>query len=181
MAESYLTKNALAAALKELMREAPFSKITITDICKRCQMNRKSFYYHFKDKYDLVNWIYDTEFIETLSDQNGSSRDFLMEVCSYFYDNRAFYKAALEIEGQNSFSEHFREFLEPVCGVYLREALHIHPLQQFQIDFYVDGFACAIERWLKSSDDPIPPQEFVDGISACIALRSDYQQPLRQR
>ena len=63
MADSNITKKALADALKELMDTKPFHKISVSDICERCQMNRKSFYYHFKDKYDLMNWIYDTEFI----------------------------------------------------------------------------------------------------------------------
>ena len=63
MADSNITKKALAGALKELMDTKPFQKISVSDICERCQMNRKSFYYHFKDKYDLMNWIYDTEFI----------------------------------------------------------------------------------------------------------------------
>ena len=29
-------------------------------------MNRKSFYYHFRDKYDLVNWIFYVDFIERM-------------------------------------------------------------------------------------------------------------------
>ena len=63
MADSNITKRALASALRELMQEVPFDKIQVTHICERCDMNRKSFYYHFMDKYDLVNWIFDTEFI----------------------------------------------------------------------------------------------------------------------
>ena len=58
MADSNITKNALATSLKKLMREKPFEKISVSDICDDCGMNRKSFYYHFKDKYDLVNWIF---------------------------------------------------------------------------------------------------------------------------
>lgn len=54
-ADSNLTKRALAAAMKELMEQMPFSKISVSDIAEQCGMNRKSFYYHFKDKYDLVN------------------------------------------------------------------------------------------------------------------------------
>ena len=173
MAESYLTKNALAMALKDLMREEPFSKITITDICKKCQMNRKSFYYHFKDKYDLVNWIYDTEFIEAVSNKDYHSIwEFFVDICRYFSDNRAFYQAALDIEGQNSFSEHFKDFLEPVLEAYLKDAFHGKKLRQFQIDFYVDGFTCAIERWLKNTD-PISPEDFVEGIRACILISQD--------
>ena len=56
MADSNITKSALASALKELMETTPFAKITVSDICAKCNMNRKSFYYHFRDIYDLVEW-----------------------------------------------------------------------------------------------------------------------------
>ena len=55
MADSSITKNALAMALKQLMKTQGFDKISVSEICKECGMNRKSFYYHFRDKYDLVN------------------------------------------------------------------------------------------------------------------------------
>ena len=57
-----MTKLALARAMKAMAREIPFSKITVEDLCARCGLNRTSFYYHFKDKYDLANWIFDTEY-----------------------------------------------------------------------------------------------------------------------
>ena len=58
MADSNITKRALAQALKELMQEKSFEKISISDICDRCQMNRKSFYYHFIDKYDFDYFLF---------------------------------------------------------------------------------------------------------------------------
>ena len=58
MADSNVTKRALAEGLKQLMERRPFAKISVGDICESCNMNRKSFYYHFRDKYDLVNWIF---------------------------------------------------------------------------------------------------------------------------
>ena len=48
------TKKALAAALKELMTKKPLSKITVSDIISVCGVNRKTFYYHFQDIYDLL-------------------------------------------------------------------------------------------------------------------------------
>ena len=68
MADSNITKNALAVSMKKLMEKKPFSKISVGDICEDCGMNRKSFYYHFKDKYDLVNWIFDTEITKIFSE-----------------------------------------------------------------------------------------------------------------
>ena len=58
MADSNITKQALSSALKELMEEQSFERISVSDICERCHMNRKSFYYHFRDKYDLAKWVY---------------------------------------------------------------------------------------------------------------------------
>ncbi len=50
------TKNAMKASLKKLVQKKPLSKITISDITTDCDISRMTFYYHFKDIYDLVEW-----------------------------------------------------------------------------------------------------------------------------
>ena len=50
------TKKALADSLKNLLLQKPLNKITISDIADDCGINRMTFYYHFKDIYDLVEW-----------------------------------------------------------------------------------------------------------------------------
>ena len=51
------TKLALEASLKKLMLHKPLDKITINDLTTDCGISRMSFYYHFKDIYDLVEWV----------------------------------------------------------------------------------------------------------------------------
>ena len=53
---SQTTKRALEASLKKLLLEKPLHKITVSDITDDCGINRMTFYYHFKDIYDLVEW-----------------------------------------------------------------------------------------------------------------------------
>ena len=53
---SQITKRALAASLKNMLLKKPLNKITINDIAEDCGINRMTFYYHFKDIYDLVEW-----------------------------------------------------------------------------------------------------------------------------
>ncbi|MBF0579706.1 TetR/AcrR family transcriptional regulator [Erysipelotrichaceae bacterium RD49] len=53
---SKITKNALSASLRKLLLEKPFDKITVTDITADCGLNRMTFYYHFQDIYDLLEW-----------------------------------------------------------------------------------------------------------------------------
>lgn len=64
MAESQITKRAIADSLKELSQTKAFNKITIKDITDKCGVNRQTFYYHFEDKYKLLQWIYQYEFFE---------------------------------------------------------------------------------------------------------------------
>ena len=53
---SQTTKRALEVSLKNLLLQKPLDKITINDIAEDCGINRMTFYYHFKDIYDLVEW-----------------------------------------------------------------------------------------------------------------------------
>ena len=53
---SQITKRALEASLKNLLLKKPVNKITIQDIAEDCGINRMTFYYHFKDIYDLIEW-----------------------------------------------------------------------------------------------------------------------------
>ena len=53
---SLVTKRALEASLKNLLLKKPLDKITINDIADDCGINRMTFYYHFRDIYDLVEW-----------------------------------------------------------------------------------------------------------------------------
>lgn len=55
-AMSEVTKRALEQSLKNLLLKKPLTKITISDIAEDCGINRMTFYYHFKDIYDLVEW-----------------------------------------------------------------------------------------------------------------------------
>ncbi|MDO4327226.1 MAG: TetR/AcrR family transcriptional regulator C-terminal domain-containing protein [bacterium] len=164
MADSNITKRALASALRELMEEVPFDKIQIAHICERCDMNRKSFYYHFKDKYDLLNWILDTEFI-TLAQSGytatnlGEHLDALQAICHYFYDNRNFYRKALKIEGQNSLSGHLREICFPLLKTRMIALLGEDTVDDFEANFFTDACMCAIERWLLEKDC-MPPEQF---------------------
>lgn len=53
---SQTTKRALEASLKKMLLQKPLNKITINDIAEDCGISRMTFYYHFKDIYDLVEW-----------------------------------------------------------------------------------------------------------------------------
>lgn len=63
---SLRTKKALAEALKNAMKSKKFSAITISEIVEACEVNRKTFYYHFQDIYGLLKWVIEQEAIEVV-------------------------------------------------------------------------------------------------------------------
>lgn len=109
MKRSELTKLQLADALKELTNSMPFRKISVSHIADYADMSRKSFYYHFKDKYDLVAFIFDSEFSQ-YRQENGQG-SWLEQLCRYLYGQRDFYRAVLEYDGQNCFEDCLRSFI----------------------------------------------------------------------
>jgi probable dihydroxyacetone kinase regulator len=160
MATCTVTKKALAASMKALMAEMDFGRISVGDICGKCGMSRKSFYYHFRDKYDLVNWIFYTEFISRVTlGAAPDGRVFLADICAYFHENRAFYVNAFGVEGQNSFTEFFAETLHPFVFAYVQERVGAREYSDFFCTFYTDALRVAITQWLKQGAH-IPPDRF---------------------
>lgn len=166
MADSGITRRALAQALKQLMREQPFEKVSVGEICEACDMNRKSFYYHFRDKYELVEWIFENEFVSTLKEEEKKDRWlFLGRICHYFYREREFYVNILRVRGQNAFTQCLWNFLYEASENYYRavtgaqeEALGEDAA--FFYAFVIDALVLSIYRWLMEGAR-IPPEKFL--------------------
>ena len=110
------TKKVIAESLKRRMLRHDLTDITVTDLCTDAEINRRTFYRHFTDKYQLVTWIYENGFQKAIGDDEPGLFDLFGRVCTYLYADRAFYARALTFTGQNS----FRDFL---CG-------RLHPYLQ---------------------------------------------------
>lgn len=101
-------KDLLSEGLYLLVLEKPFEKITVKQICDKTGVIRGTFYNHFMDKYDALEYLMNrlmTEDFET--DQSLSptemSRRFAMNMLMAIYDKQEFFKRAFTITGQNSF------------------------------------------------------------------------------
>ncbi|MEE1114124.1 MAG: TetR/AcrR family transcriptional regulator C-terminal domain-containing protein [Eubacterium sp.] len=159
MPDANITKKALATSMKKLMKDKAFDKISVIDICEGCGMNRKSFYYHFKDKYDLVNWIFYTEFITLASSKSfDSGWDLVKLVVELFYEDRDFYRSALEITGQNSFWDYFYESTIPIFSLFIGDL--DEDAAKMNTHYISDAFLVIMHRWLEN-DDGTTPEEMV--------------------
>lgn len=111
MANNRITKETFARALKELLKERPLTKISVKDITEQCELSRNAFYYHFKDKYELINWIFYDDMLRNVNSFNDPSKltDSFVNVCQCLYGEREFYFACFQYMGQNSLFETLHE------------------------------------------------------------------------
>ena len=58
------TNQILADSIKALVLAKPVEKITIKEITDKAGVIRPTFYNHFQDKYELLEWIISTEILE---------------------------------------------------------------------------------------------------------------------
>ena len=123
MPRSNQTKQLLAQSLQELMATAPLEKISVNDIVDHANVGRNTFYYHFEDKYDLVNWYFQsgiTRFLVELS-AYSSWNALLAALETYFLENKVFYCNALAYNGQNSLQQYMFDYLRSIFEQNARE------------------------------------------------------------
>lgn len=119
-----LTKRLIANSFKELMLQIPFEKITIKMITDHASVIRPTFYNHFHDKYELVEWIVNDEIIDPAREmfELGNIPDGLKHLIEGFCNDREYYRRTFDIVGQNGFGETLIDCLsrmfEEILGMY---------------------------------------------------------------
>ena len=106
----------LAESFKELAKKHPIEKITIKEITDMAGVIRPTFYNHFQDKYELMEWIIQTELLDPIQPliQNGMINEGLVLLFTNIERDREFYTKAVKLEGQNSFEEIAKSCVERV-------------------------------------------------------------------
>ena len=89
---SNITKIAMAQSLKRMLLIKDLDKITISDITNDCGINRQTFYYHFKDIYDLLEWIFTNEVVKKIEKETTIKnwQENFKYVLDYMLENKKF-------------------------------------------------------------------------------------------
>lgn len=169
------TKQLIMDAAKEIGRTHIVEEITVSEICKSCDISRQTFYTHFKDKYDLLGQIYSqtiTSVMETEIDTRPWSR-IIGKMLENVKKDKEFYLHALKFKGQNALTDNM--FFYIYTG-YLHEIEHRSgkeiqdPELLYAIRYNAYGGAGCMLDWIYNGMKE-DPYEVAARIIACMPSR----------
>ncbi len=150
------TEELISQGFKRLMTKKPFDKITVMDISGECGINRQTFYYHFHDKYELLNTIFYNEAISRLADGLSVNNWYtkFLEMLKMIKSNSKFYRNALNI----SYGGEFRNYLLDVSTKLFYDTIETLSVDQpvddkeklFISKFFAYGVSGMIIDWVTS-------------------------------
>ena len=145
-------KYKLANAMKELLVHTPVDKITVKQIVDQCDVTRPTFYRHFKDKYDLINWYFDKLVLKSF-EQIGVSHtigESLTQKLEFIQEEKAFFTEAFRSDDRNSVKEHdFELILEFYSNlIFQKTGRRPDAETSFLLEMYCRGSIYMTVKWL---------------------------------
>jgi AcrR family transcriptional regulator len=162
------TRQLLQDALRNLLKQKEFDKISVQDITEAATVNRATFYAHYEDKFALLGELIRITFFDLLAQRNatfdgGCSTAFqviILAVCDYLS----------ELQKSHSFNQHqFEPFVEATVidqiRIVLLDGFQRHPVERKIPAEMIAATASwaiygAVKQWVNTADR-VSAEEFV--------------------
>ena len=163
----------LAESFKELACQQPIEKITIKEITDKAGVIRPTFYNHFQDKYQLLEWIIKKQILEPVRPLifAGMIDEGLTLVFTTIQKEKEFYEKAVKLEGQNSFGSIVKKCIQETLLEMLtsrkettdRRKNSRYPwlTPENMAEFYAQSMCFVIISWINRGMD-VAPREITD-------------------
>ena len=178
---SQMTKRALEASLKELLRHKPLDKITVSDLTDHCGVNRMTFYYHFKDIYDLVDWILVEDASKILEGRQSFEtwNEAFLDILHQLQENKTLVLNVYRSVGREQVEQYLYRLLDPVLKEFTNRECQDITVQdadkQFVVDFYKYALVGMTLEWTRR-DMKGDPKKMVERVSTMI--HGDFRRAL---
>ncbi len=156
------TKMMLAKALRTVLEKKPLDKITISDLTNVCGVNRQTFYYHFHDIYDLIEWIYLTEANRAI----GANKTYdtwqsgMLDMCNVMLKNKDFVAKTYHSRSGGHLGEIITNLSYDLLIGVVNEISQGYSISEenkkFIANFYKFGYAGLLLQWVDNNMEEDP-------------------------
>ncbi|MED1606852.1 TetR/AcrR family transcriptional regulator [Cytobacillus kochii] len=161
------TRMVLKESLMELLREKIISSITIKELCQKADINRSTFYSHYRDQFDLLQHIEDEILLElqvTLRqyNHNETNETFAMTkyLLDYVYKRSSDFLVLFSDHGNKAFQTRVIDTAQSIIINSLKEDPQVINLDKskYMIYFVISGCIYVIEKWLMNGMKESPEE-----------------------
>lgn len=132
-------KNRIAEVFKELAKKNRMEKISIRSITTAAHINHSTFYYHFKDKSDLVEWIFFEDIVKNFVKPINDDWTFnVIHLLETFRNNRGFYKQVLNLDSYHNLQKFLHDVTRKTTRIYIDDVLQSRKLDTFEKNFLIE-------------------------------------------
>lgn len=150
------TKVMFAEELEQMLGTVSLDQVRVVDLCRRCGATPPTFYYHFKDKYDLAAWIYFCDISDIFGDREPEySPARLAASLELMEKRRGFYKKVFAENSQNSIVKYGMRYMERMVRDVLLAAAGAEPTraQMLAARHHTYGIFGLQQEWIFGESD----------------------------
>ena len=163
------TAKKMDKALISLLEDKTFEYITVSEICKKANVNRSTFYLHYENTVDLLNetvrfllddfvayFDVDTKSIvnkfreSPLEELNFISDEYMHPYLQYIKDNNHIFSTVLSHSDSFGFNEIFKRLYENIFNPILERFNYPSDDRKYVMMFYLNGITAIVKEWLKN-------------------------------
>jgi probable dihydroxyacetone kinase regulator len=170
---SDVTKRALEESLKRLLKDKPLDKITIAELTDDCGISRMTFYYHFRDIYDLVEWSCQEDASKVLAGNKtyNTWQEGFLQILYYVRDNADFignvYRSVSRDKVEKYLYEVTYRLLRDVVDEEAQGMNVSEENKRFIADLYKYAFVGLVIDWFRGGMQE-EPEAFIDRLAAVM-------------
>lgn len=168
------TRELLGDSFRKLVRQKPINKITIANITENCGLTQPTFYNHFRDKYDLMTWLYisDIQRIMKQVDQGSYQwKDTLVDGMAYFAEHKSeLLNAFTHTSGHEAFLGYMMNIHTDLLCTEVRKKLMTESIPEdilLMIKIYCYGTVTYICEWI-ADNMPVSPENVADAMERSL-------------
>lgn len=169
------TKDIIKKSLLKMVKKKPFEKITVTEICKMCEINRGTFYIHYCDLYDVLDDLLDEMFQETSSIfshldliNNKESKQCTYPLCKMIQENPKYSDLLLNDSLSNYIID---KMISLQKDEYISNLISLYKLSYTQAEailiFQINGCLAVNKHMYKNNEKWCEIQNTIDNFIKC--------------
>lgn len=180
---SQITKRALEESLKKMLIKKPLDKITVSDLTDDCGISRMTFYYHFKDIYDLVEWACVEDAARALKGKKtyDTWQMGFLQMFQAVEENKDFFISAYRSVNKELVEVYLHKLSYDLLYDVVEETAQGMNVRQedkeFIANFYKFGFVGIMLEWI-SNGMKEEPKHIIDRLS--LLIHGDFKRALQE-